>query len=377
MTKIDQILAHYNESHKSKPLQIEHLVKYLKLLHEYVNHPVFGMYDNNLGTCFYMQGRIDGRTPFGIWYSLSKYLPVAQEWQARRVTGVEPGRTPERLEMVDKLYWQLAKELVRHGVNIPFLPKRKGETDESGNRKEGRVSTGEDHLDVGDTEGSQRDVRTGQSVGVSCPSGERESGSIAELEGGHTGPTAGASVLRAAAQPCSVVSDTLKQARSDWHATIHGDGGNCPVCERWGKVYSRNINRTMARSLQWLYDAQQKASDLRTWIDVPNTAPKHVLRTNQLATLRWWGLIERKPEDLEDKTQKHTGLWRITLRGMDFVEGKIRVPKTVKTYNAEPVGYGKELVSFTDVHEIEFDYDAVMETNSEELKDKLFGAVTA
>lgn len=143
-------------------------------------------------------------------------------------------------------------------------------------------------------------------------------------------------------------STTVAEAREAWHTAIHADGGTCPVCERFGKVYVRALNRTMALGLQWLYGENEKKG-VREWIDVPNTAPKFVLRSNQLASLRWWGLVERQLPDPDDKTRKHSGMWRITLRGCDFVEGLVAVPFKVHTYNAEAIGSSSESVLFKDI----------------------------
>jgi hypothetical protein len=45
---------------------------------------------------------------------------------------------------------------------------------------------------------------------------------------------------------------TLEQAGHIWGSIIKSDGGHCPVCDRWGKLYRRGINANMARHLIWL-----------------------------------------------------------------------------------------------------------------------------
>lgn len=162
---------------------------------------------------------------------------------------------------------------------------------------------------------------------------------------------------------------TLLDAKAGWRKTIHGKGGNCPCCERFGKVYARALNKTMVESLKWLAD-QNTAKGLREWIDVPNTAPKAVLRSNQLASLRWWGLVERQLPDPGDKKAKHSGMWRVTLRGMDFVEGRLLVPKKVSTYNGEVVSTSDEMVSITSLFP-GFNYSAVMVQHHATLEDSL------
>lgn len=150
--------------------------------------------------------------------------------------------------------------------------------------------------------------------------------------------------------------DVLERLRAIWRGTIESGGGHCPTCDRWGKVYSRPINRTMAKSLVWL--AYAKPDD-KGWVDVPTTAPRWVVQSNQLPTLRWWGLIERRDNNGKTKT-KHSGLWRLTPAGLDFVHHGVRIPKNVFTYNDSVRGYGTETVTLKDCFADNFDYNATM-----------------
>jgi hypothetical protein len=64
--------------------------------------------------------------------------------------------------------------------------------------------------------------------------------------------------------------DGIAVARSAWKQTIKSDGGHCPVCDRWGRVYSRRINKTMMKSLIWLHHSSPTDGP---WTDIPLTAP--------------------------------------------------------------------------------------------------------
>jgi hypothetical protein len=112
----------------------------------------------------------------------------------------------------------------------------------------------------------------------------------------------------------------------------------------------------MARSLVWLAHHSIKGD----WVDVPKRAPRWLVRSNQLPTLRWWGLVERQGS--EDLTKKHSGLWRATQNGILFAQNSIKVPKKVYTYNAEVEGFSDELITINDCVK-SFDYSAVMENN--------------
>ena len=147
---------------------------------------------------------------------------------------------------------------------------------------------------------------------------------------------------------------SLDEARAKWSASIRQKGDYCPCCDRWGKIYPRQFNATMARSLIWL--ATWTAND--GWCDVPNYAPKSVVRTNQLPTTRWWGLTERQPSG--DSTIKNSGWWRVTDKGNQFARGMIRVPRKVFTYNDKVLNFSLDLIQISDAFKTRFDYEEVM-----------------
>ena len=145
---------------------------------------------------------------------------------------------------------------------------------------------------------------------------------------------------------------TLEDAKADWLYAINGDGGYCPCCDRWGKIYPRHFNSSMARALIWLVAKGPR------WTDVPNTGPKWLTRTNQLPTVRWWGLVVRR--ESEDPTVKHSGMWRPTQRGIDFAHGRLAVPQKVYTYNAQVLRFGEKYIRIEQAFKTKFDYEQVM-----------------
>lgn len=136
------------------------------------------------------------------------------------------------------------------------------------------------------------------------------------------------------------------------------DGGHCPVCDRWGKVYARILNENMAKSLIWLCREQARTGN--DWVDIPNTGPRFVIRSNQLPVLTSWGLVERRPKEKGAKGSRYSGLWRPTGKGWDFYHGTIKVPKKAYAYNNRIEGYSEELVRIDECFETYFDYNQVM-----------------
>jgi len=147
----------------------------------------------------------------------------------------------------------------------------------------------------------------------------------------------------------------LQELRDQWEIAKHEDGGHCPVCDRWGKIYPRGINSTMAKSLIWLFS---KGDD---WVDVPNSAPSWVLRSNQLPTLRWWGMVERNDAD-KSPENKHSGMWRVTEFGKLFAQNKVPAPSKVFTYNGDVVGQSVDVVRIVECFKVSFDYAEIFDS---------------
>lgn len=127
------------------------------------------------------------------------------------------------------------------------------------------------------------------------------------------------------------------------------------MCDRFGIVYRIGLNATMAKSLIWLSKAN---ADAHGWVDVPTTAPKLVLRSNQLPTTKHWGLVERRPND--DPKVKHSGMWRITDKGRQFVANNLRVPRKVYIYNDVVEAWTPEDISIVECFAEQFDYQDAM-----------------
>jgi hypothetical protein len=155
-----------------------------------------------------------------------------------------------------------------------------------------------------------------------------------------------------------MTTDSLEELRNAWRQVAETDGGCCPVCDRWGMVYARILNRTMVKSLIWLCKEQMATG--KNWIDIPNTAPRFVIRSNQLPVLTSWGLVERCPKDSAEGGARYSGLWRPTPKGYEFYRGQIKVPKKAFAYNNKVEGYSDDLVYIHECFDTFFNYQEVM-----------------
>lgn len=150
----------------------------------------------------------------------------------------------------------------------------------------------------------------------------------------------------------------LNDLREGWRHTIEHGGGECPVCARWGMLYARRLNQTMVKSLIWL--CQEHVRTGNNWVDVPNTAPRLVIRSNQLPVLASWGLVERCPKDSAEGGARYSGLWRPTEKGCQFYLGKIKVPQKAIAYNNKVEKFEGKEVYIHECFKVFFDYQEAM-----------------
>lgn len=160
-----------------------------------------------------------------------------------------------------------------------------------------------------------------------------------------------------------VLGATLTHARKWLFDTVE-DGAKCPCCQQLAKLYKRNLNSGMARSLVWLV-RQSNANKVNGlspagWVYLGKEAPAWLLRTKELATTRHWGLVELKPRDPEDTARRTSGIWRPTEKGVDFVHCRLRVPKRVHLYDNIQCGWSEEHVSVVEALGTKFDYASLM-----------------
>ena len=161
-------------------------------------------------------------------------------------------------------------------------------------------------------------------------------------------------------QEWRLVGPTVRQAAHTLWASAD-EGVHCPLCRKWVRRYWHRLNASMARGLAWLVLAARRSetADPEGWVHVPTHGPRWLVRTNQHASLRLFGLAERRAPDDEARV-KCSGWWRPTARGFAFVDGLVEVEDRVLTYNGEVVGRGEATLRFESVLDVAFDYAELM-----------------
>lgn len=160
------------------------------------------------------------------------------------------------------------------------------------------------------------------------------------------------------------MSDTLEEARKMIAAQRTQPGGvDCPCCGQLVKIYKRKLNSTMARALVLIYQYFEIPPSYREeWFHGPSHS---VWSTSggDAAKLRHWGLIEGRPGERPDGST-HTGFFRITDKGRDFVLGMVRVPQHVLLFNQNRFGFSFETTNIYEALGDKFNYNELMSTGA-------------
>lgn len=140
----------------------------------------------------------------------------------------------------------------------------------------------------------------------------------------------------------------------NWLEEHLAEGADCPACGQRAQLYRRKLDSGMARVLIQMYTRQSKNPD--RWVHVPSlgTSGGDPIKT------RHWDLIEKR-DDVRDDGSPRAGWWRLTDLGVQFVQGRTRIPKYAYLYNGICVRLdADETISVQDALADRFNYDELM-----------------
>jgi hypothetical protein len=152
-----------------------------------------------------------------------------------------------------------------------------------------------------------------------------------------------------------------------WLRARFKKGATCPCCSQHVKCYRRPMNKSMAYVLL-LMSCYFRGDQVEEWLHVPSYIAEmvadHPRRAAAVrgdwAKLKYWGLIEEKPEVRDDGSPR-VGYWKLTPLGRQFVARQVKVPSHVYIYNGDPLRrVVDELITIDEALGKEFNYDEIM-----------------
>ncbi|MFA6118098.1 MAG: hypothetical protein WC729_29195 [Sphingomonas sp.] len=160
---------------------------------------------------------------------------------------------------------------------------------------------------------------------------------------------------------------SLQEAREWTEQEKWKDGAICPCCAQPAKVYPWKLIFRTAVGLRDFYRLDRLTPG-RYWHRADamrvSTHPD-LYQSGAVVMGHRWELLEEKsgtPEsEAEEEDKFKDGFWRITQLGRDFVEDKVKMPKTLLLYNNKVVGrIDHPLVSFSDSLSVKFSRKQMM-----------------
>lgn len=154
-----------------------------------------------------------------------------------------------------------------------------------------------------------------------------------------------------------------------WLRANFSKGATCPCCHQFVKLYRRPFNKSMAYVLLLIaryYRRVEVKPD--EWLHVPSYIAEVAVGNPRRAAavrgdwakLKFWGLIEEKPETRKDGSPR-VGYWRLTQLGRQFVHREVKVPSHVYIYNGAPLPkVVDEMITIDEALTTEFSYTEIM-----------------
>ena len=121
----------------------------------------------------------------------------------------------------------------------------------------------------------------------------------------------------------------------------------CECCGQKIRIeYDFVPNESHARALEHMAKHQER------WCEWRELQMMGINTT--FAQLKKYGLIERKAKDDPKKT--HSGVWRLTFRGVEFVHGRILISERItKKVGSDEFSFSFKQISFKDIAGHQFD----------------------
>lgn len=147
--------------------------------------------------------------------------------------------------------------------------------------------------------------------------------------------------------------ETLEEAkqylRDNWEK-----GADCPCCTQRVQLYKHKLPASSVFALIRLYKLGEGYHHVRDFAE----GLEGVRRSSMFAELRYWGVVEDKAN--EDPTKRKSGLWKITEKGKDFVEEKIKLPSYVRLFDGNAYGVVGDEISVREALGNKFNYEEMM-----------------
>lgn len=140
-------------------------------------------------------------------------------------------------------------------------------------------------------------------------------------------------------------------------------GVDCPCCGQFVKIYKRKFNSGMARSAIYAYKIQSKLPPSVEYFHAVQefSELKQNASTLEFSKLAYWGLVKAKPNK-NNPHKKDSGLWKLTEKGWQFVDGYLQIKQYVFVFNSKVLGFSDEETDILNSLGNKFSYKELMKS---------------
>lgn len=139
-------------------------------------------------------------------------------------------------------------------------------------------------------------------------------------------------------------------------ALKQGEACDCPTCGRHAQIYRRKFHSSMALQLIRLY----RLGGTAHYIHASKLILPEVSGAGDFSKAKYWGLIHPQVPNSRAET-KCSGNWMLSVAGLEFVQGRHRIPREVFVFDDEVQGQSAETISITEALAGKFNYHELME----------------
>jgi hypothetical protein len=143
--------------------------------------------------------------------------------------------------------------------------------------------------------------------------------------------------------------ESIKEAK-EYLRENYKKGCKCPCCDQVVRLYKRKLNSGMAITLIQMHKHSNNFFHVKDML-----REKGLHNGHDWSLLKYWGLIQEL-DVLPGSTKKSSGQYRVTEKGVDFVYGRINLPKHILIYNKRFQGFSDEETTIKESLGDDFNY---------------------
>jgi len=152
------------------------------------------------------------------------------------------------------------------------------------------------------------------------------------------------------------MDDSIKKAQLDMRQAMQaGRSAECPCCYQNVAASKRKLDRSICLSLSYLVSLHRKTGGPIHYTSLARPFGRYTATITHWNIIRYWDLARKINRDdpqwekiqaqlIGDPDKPNSGYWVPTNNGYSFVNGQMKVPKYIYTYNGKPVHKSPQLV---------------------------------